>query len=319
MRIATVDVGTNTANFLVADITEDGILNPVFGEKKYIRLGKGLTASGRVDEAAMERLRAALVAYKGLAERYAADEVVVGATSASRDAANRDELIDFVDRETGLGYEILSGDEEATWTFLGAVSAFPGLEGSCAVLDIGGGSTEVVVGRARPGVIPEEGITFRHSFDVGAVRMTERFFEHQPPARRDVEAAERYIDEVLGKAEVPLDGGLPLIGAAGTLVALAMVDRGIEEARTLEAQDTVLRADEVGAWRKRLLALSYEEVLALNPAALDGRADAIGAGVLILDVVLRRYGVDACRVSPRGIRHGLALRYWHRHRHQARR
>ena len=121
-RIATIDVGTNTALLLVADIAANRMV-PVYEEQRFVRLGEGVDSTKRISEAAMERLRAALLVYLGVAEEMGAGQIIVGATSASRDAANKAALINFIRRETGLVYEILSGEEEARWSFAGAVSA----------------------------------------------------------------------------------------------------------------------------------------------------------------------------------------------------
>lgn len=303
MTIATIDVGTNTALLLVAEIDAAGRLAPVYEERRFIRLGEGVDASRRISAAAMQRLRVALVDYRALARAYAAAEVIVGATSASRDAHNRDDVVDFVRRETGLRYEVLSGLEEATWSFRGALSALNGLQGPCAVIDIGGGSTEIVVGEATGA------IAARHSLDVGSVRLTERYFGEQPPGRGAVERAEAFILHTLREAALPLPSSLPLISAAETPLLVALVDRGVSSWDELSEADAVLAAGTVQRWRERLLTMTYDDVMALNPSLMDGRADVFPAAVLLFDTVLRYFGLDACRVSPRSLRHGLALRY----------
>ncbi len=303
MIIATIDVGTNTALLLVAKVDAQGAMTPLHEVERFIRLGEGVDATGRITGAAMHRLCAALLAYRALAERYGAAHIHIGATSASRDAENQTDLVDVVRRETGLAYGILSGEEEAVLSFRGAVSAFDDLSGPCAVIDIGGGSTELVVGEA------EGEVAFRCSLDVGSVRLTERFFAEQPPSPRAVEKADAFVRRVLGSVDAPLDDGIPLIGAAGTAVALALVHHGAGSWSEMGVPHATLSAADVHAWRERLLAMAFDAVQALNPAVMQGRADVFAAGVLLLDAVLRRYGLPACRVSPRSLRHGLALRF----------
>ena len=302
MRIAAIDVGTNTAMLLVAEVTADGALVPLVDARRFIRLGEGVDATRRVGPAAMQRLRAALLEYRAMAHEYEVAEIVVGATSASRDAQNQAELIDFVRRETGLQYEILSGPEEAAWSYRGALSAIDDLDGPRAVIDIGGGSTEIIVGEA------EDSITAGYSLDVGSVRLTERFFAHQPPEPEAVARAEAFITRVLDDASIPLDATIPLISAAETPLLVALVDRGVSTWDELGTATVALSSDRVHRWRDRLLTRTYDDVMVLNPTLMAGRADVFPAAVLLFDTVLRHFGLATCRVSPRSLRHGLALR-----------
>lgn len=293
-RIATIDVGTNTAQFLVGDV-HDGRLDSVYEETRYVRLGQGVDANRRLAPEAVERVLAALADYKKTADEYGAATVVIGATSASRDAKNLNELRARV-RALGMDYEVISGDEEALWTFRAACSAYPDLDEVC-VLDIGGGSTEVVTGRADAGE-PE-----RVSVDVGSVRLTERCFPTLPPS----DYAESLAADVVAEAFEGLmaDGSLPLLGSSGTV-------RVLGELVHPDAPNDPIDAATVHAWRERLCGLSADEVLSLNPDLLAGRADVYAAGVLILDAFMQRFGFDAIRPSPRGLRHGLALRWMER-------
>ena len=147
-RIATVDVGTNTALLLIGDVG-DGRLDIVHEEDRYVRLGQGVDANRRLAPEAIGRVIAALTDYRARAEEFGADTVVIGATSASRDAQNLDELTARV-RDLGLDYQVIAGEVEALWTFRAACSAFPDLDAAC-VVDIGGGSTEIVTGPGRCG------------------------------------------------------------------------------------------------------------------------------------------------------------------------
>lgn len=309
MVIATIDVGTNTVFLLVASITESGGITTLYEEKRIVRVGEGVDATGRVGEAAMRRLCETLLDYQRLAHAHAATSIIIGGTSASRDAANQAELIAYVRRETGLCYEILSGEAEAKWTFRGAVSVLADLEGMCAVLDIGGGSTEIVVGDTAGE------LTYQRSLNVGALRLTERFFSGLPPGRTEVERAETLIARLLDEADCPLHDGLPLIGAAETTGALALVRGGVASWDALDAARVVLTAAEVHHWRGRLLRATGDEVLALNPIVMKNRADVFPASILILDTVMQRFGIPVCRVSPGSLRHGLALRFAAQNRH----
>jgi len=303
MRIATIDVGTNTALLLVAEVGDDGAMVPVFEAHRFVRLGEGVDATRRVGAPAMQRLREALLAYRETARAYGAVEIVVGATSASRDAQNRDELVDFVRRETGLRYEILSGPEEALWSFRGALSGIDAPEGPCAVIDIGGGSTEIVIGETAGN------LRACHSLDVGSVRLTERFFTAQPPDASEVDRAEAFIRHLLTEAALPFDAAIPLISAAETPLLVALVDRGKASWKALGTAPVALDAGTVHRWRRRLLTMTYEDVLRLDADLMEGRADVFPAAVLLFDAVLRHFGLAKCRVSPHSLRHGLALRF----------
>ncbi len=290
-RIATIDVGTNTALLLVADVG-DGELQVVREADRYVRLGQGVDANRRLAPAAIERVVAALADYKALADGLGAETVVIGATSASRDARNLGELAERV-RALGLDYRVISGREEALWTFRAACSAYPDLDAAC-VVDIGGGSTEIVTGRADA----DEPV--RTSVDVGSVRLTERHFPTLPPSPEAARAAEAWADAVFG--ELAVEASLPLLGSSGTVRVLGALAQPGDPAAPVPAAA-------VQAWRDRLLGLSAAEVLALDPDLLAGRADVYAAGVLILDAFMRRFGFESVRPSPRGLRHGLALRW----------
>lgn len=311
MRIAAIDVGTNTAQLLVAE-RRNGTLHPLHTAERFVRLGEGVDASGRINEAAMDRLRTALLDHCEAAASWRADHITVGATSASRDAANRDEVITFVRRETGLPYDIISGEEEAAWSFAAACAPFDDLDGPCAVIDVGGGSTELIVGTDPSGhrAYPLDAIDVRRSLDVGTVRLTERLFEHLPPSPDAAWRAEVLIQDALADADVPVPADAPLIATAGTATALALVHAGPgSTADALDDAARTLAASTIADWADRLLALPLDDIMALHPPAMHGRADVFPMGVLLLRAVMQYYDVPALRVSPYELRYGLALRF----------
>ncbi|MCH7637906.1 MAG: exopolyphosphatase [Bacteroidetes bacterium] len=291
-RIAAIDVGTNTVMCLVADVLPDGSLEVLTDEERFARLGEGVDETGRLSEASMDRVVARLAECKTTAERFDAETIVIGATSASRDATNTEELIRRVNDELGLDYRVLSGEEEAELSFRGALALVPGTS-EARVLDVGGGSTEIVVG--------EDGaIRFRTSMDVGSVRLTEQFFLSTPPSAVQIRRAERALDAVLGMISRDSLAGLPLIEGGGTARVLASLIGAGEPAPTIPRR--VVRE-----WRDRLLTMSPDKVRALNPDMLGGREDIAGATLLILDAVMQRFGFEAFIAGQGGLRHGLAL------------
>jgi exopolyphosphatase/guanosine-5'-triphosphate,3'-diphosphate pyrophosphatase len=307
--LATIDVGTNTALLLVVRVNSNGTLEILHDEQRFVRLGERIDASGLILDSALERLRTTLLAYKATAETFGAKRVIVAGTSASRDARNSDDLVRFVRDETGLTYEILSGEEEARWAFIGAVSAFADVDGPVMAVDIGGGSTEITVGRFEASKPEATSLRFMQSIDVGAIRLTERFFSSLPPTAEEVERAKQEICKSLTKAHVTADAGFPLIAAAGTATALGLLLAGITAWDEERVGSMAVTYEEVASWSRRLLSLRADQVLALNPPVLTGRADVFPAGVLILKVLMEQVKADSFRISPRGLRHGLALRF----------
>lgn len=310
MRLATIDVGTNTVQLLVVDLGEND-LRRVHAAEQFVRLGSGVDASGRIGPDAEQRLRRTLHKHVKTARNHGADQIVAAGTSALRQATNHQAILNRVEEEVGLSVDILSGPAEAAWSFAAACSAFPGLSGSCLVVDVGGGSTELVAGQDPRRAHPDypRAITHRTSLGVGCVGLTERHFESQPPSATAVDDVVRTIDEALQSVSLPAGDDSSLIGTAGTATALALVNEGPDTTwDALEGRGFVLSRLDVRHWRDRLFRLSVDEIRALHPAAMRGRADVFPAGVLLLDRILAQYDLEALRVSPYELRHGLALR-----------
>ena len=288
MRVCAIDVGTNTVMSVVADVA-GGRLVVVEDEERFARLGQGVDASGRLAPEAMDRVVDRLAAAQATARRLGAERVVIGATSASRDAANVGDLQARVRDELGLDYRVISGEAEAEASFRGALALLPDVD-AALVVDVGGGSTEVALGTRAAGV------TARQSVDAGSVRLTERHFPERPPSAGAVAAA-------LADAE----GAYAAVGVgrgAAPLVATGSV--GLLVARLVGAGDRVPAAA-LRAWRDRLLGLTPTEALAVAPDVLAGREDVAAAALLLLDAALARFGADAYLPTAGGLRHGLAL------------
>lgn len=310
MRLATIDIGTNTAQLLVVEIDGDTVQRRHAAER-FVRLGEGVDAQGRIGSAAVDRLVATLRGHVRTARAYDVHRITAAGTSALRDAENCEEVLDTVQSECGLDVETLSGEEEATWSFAAACAPFDNLSGSCLVVDIGGGSTELVAGMdpARDRLHPENTITGWTSLDAGCVRLTERCFSAQPPSKEDVRRTDRLISDALDDLTIDFGTDPTLIGTAGTATALALVHAGPDSTwDALHGDGFVLTRTEVRQWRKRLLTLTVEEIRALHPDAMDGRADVFSVGVMLLDQIMGYVGASAVHVAPYELRHGLALR-----------
>jgi exopolyphosphatase/guanosine-5'-triphosphate,3'-diphosphate pyrophosphatase len=300
-RVAAVDCGTNTVKLLVADIdVAAGTQHDRVREMRIVRLGQDVDRTGRLADAALERLFAAVDEYAVVVEAHHVDAVRFVATSAVRDASNRDELADGVRARLGVLPEVASGDEEAALSFDGATRSLPESPGPLGVLDIGGGSTELIVG--TPGHV-----TAARSLDVGSVRLTERLMPTDPPTDEEVRAATRAVDEALDtlpSSGVHPDAVRTLVGTAGTVTTVASLLLGLDHWDRERVHHASFPVRDVHALAERLLAMTVTERQALGVPA--GRSDVIGAGALVLDRVLRRSGTDRLLVSDSDILDGIA-------------
>jgi exopolyphosphatase/guanosine-5'-triphosphate,3'-diphosphate pyrophosphatase len=295
MKVAAIDCGTNTIKLLIGALPDIAVR-----EMRIVRLGQGVDATGRLADEALERTFAALDEYAALIEAHHVERIRFCATSATRDAANADVFVAGVRARLGVEPEVVSGDEEAALSFDGAVRNLRAAPAEpVLMIDIGGGSTELVLGTTSGG--PDAAV----SLDIGSVRLHERHLHSDPPTADEVEACLSGIDGQLARSPVPLVEAATVVGVGGTVTTvgagvldLAAYDRALVD-------QAVLPVEEVHVLAGRLLALPYAERLDL-PWLHPGRADVIGAGVLILDRVLRRTGVTSLVVSEADILDGIA-------------
>ena len=294
MRVCAIDVGTNTVVSLVADVAADGTLEVLADETRFARLGQGVDASGRLAPEAMDRVLDRLASAQATAQRLGAEQVVIGATSASRDAANVADLVGRVRHELDLEYRVISGVEEAALSFRGALAVLPGVH-AAPVVDVGGGSTEIVAGQAG------EPPAFRTSLDVGSVRLTERHFARRPPPAEAVAAAEADVRASLETVPAGAASPRPVVVTGSVARIFAQLSGCTGEAPRVPHAA-------VAEWRQRLLGLTPADTLALAPDLLAGREDVVAASVLILETVMRTLGAEFYVATPGGLRYGLALR-----------
>ncbi len=297
-RIASIDVGTNTVLLLVAE-RRGALLAPVLERAEITRLGRGVDASGRLDAAAIRETVAVLAEYARQARELGVRSIVCVATSAARDAANGAELFDAARRRAGLSPEVISGEEEARLVYASAWRDFGASGGGpLAVLDVGGGSTELVFGE---GPAPRD----RTSLQVGAVRLTERHVRGDPPSPGELEAlreAARAALRPLG--EMALRPGGRLVGVAGTVTTLCAVAQALPAYDPERVHGASLSLDQVERLAARLAGLEVRARAAL-PGMEPKRADVILAGALAVAEAMRATGFDRLTVSDRGVRWGL--------------
>jgi exopolyphosphatase / guanosine-5'-triphosphate,3'-diphosphate pyrophosphatase len=298
--IASVDLGTNSTRVLVGRPSGAG-LEILDRRNSITRLGQGVGVSGRLAPEAVDRTLDCLRGYREILDRDGVERVRVAATSASRDAANRDEFFDAVEALIGTRPELLSGDEEGRLSFRGATGELDPASGPFLVVDIGGGSTEFIVGTDRA-----EGVM---SVDIGCVRLTEKFLHHDPPQPEELSACisltDAYLDDVV--REIPAAAeARTLVGLAGTVTTVAAVEIGLETYDrdrihhfhlTHEAAEDVFRT----------LATESRADRVHNPGLEEARADVIVGGCCVLVALFRHLGFDEMIVSEADILDGLAL------------
>ena len=302
--MAAIDCGTNTIKLLVAARSgEEGQdeLVELAREMRMVRLGQGVDRTGMLAEEALARTFAAIDEYAALIRDHGADRIRFVATSATRDAANADVFVAGVRERLGVDPEVVSGREEAALAYAGAVRhlrrepALPVL-----VVDVGGGSTELIEGRTLEG-----GPAAAHSMDIGSVRLHERHLRTDPPTASEVDACVRDIDEHLDGSPVRVEEATSVIGVAGTVTQLAAGVIGVARYDRAAIDQAELAVGEVHALVERLLGMRIEQRRAL-PWMHPGRADVIGAGGLILSRILRRARVERLLVSESDILDGIA-------------
>ncbi|MFE3448412.1 exopolyphosphatase [Nonomuraea sp. NPDC059194] len=309
-RVAAVDCGTNSVRLLIADLS-CGELTEVERRMEIVRLGQGVDQTGRLAPEALERTFTAMRDYRKLIDQYGASATRVVATSATRDADNRQAFVDGVREIFGVEPEVVSGAEEAELSFTGATKGLLHLSQETGVpdgplppylvVDIGGGSTEFVVGSGH--------VLGALSVDIGCVRLTERHLRGagDPPSAEALERVVADIEAALDRveAEVPVRQARTLVGLAGSVTTIAGIALDLPAYDSKRIHHAILHAEEVHEVTRRLLAMTHGERAAL-PVMHPGRVDVIGAGALILDRIVRRFAFSQVVVSEHDILDGIA-------------
>jgi exopolyphosphatase / guanosine-5'-triphosphate,3'-diphosphate pyrophosphatase len=299
--VASIDIGTNSTRVLVARPDAAGKLDILDRRMTITRLGQDVGSTGRLADAAVERTLACLRDYRKILDEHQVDRVRVAATSASRDAANRDEFFDATEAVVGTRPELLSGEEEGRMSFLGATGDLDPSRGPFLIVDIGGGSTEFIVGTDRV-----EGVM---SVDVGCVRMTEKFLEHDPPQPEELTTCISFIDAHLEDVarEIPaVADARTLVGLAGTITTVAAVEIGLAVYDRDRIHHFHLTRDAAEDVFRTLATEPYDRRIH-NPGLEKARADVIVGGCCVLVALFRRFGFDEMIVSEADILDGLAL------------
>jgi exopolyphosphatase/guanosine-5'-triphosphate,3'-diphosphate pyrophosphatase len=296
MRVAAVDMGTNSTRLLVADVAGPDDVSEVERILEITRLGQGVDDARRLAGEAIERTLGVVRRYRELADAAGATRRLATATSAVRDAANGRAFLDRIEAETGFATQLLPGEEEARLTRLGVLAGRAPPAGRVAIIDVGGGSTEVSVG---PGMAV--------SLDAGCVRATERWLAEDAVApqleHRAATALRQLFADGVPDAWLPVDHGIAVAGTATTVAAL---DLGLPAYDAERIHGHVLTCTAIAAQRRRLAPLTVAERRAIGPIE-PGRAPVLVGGILVLEAALDRLGLVAVEVSERDILHGIAL------------
>ena len=312
MRVAAVDCGTNSIRLLIADVLPDE-LRDVHREMRIVRLGQGVDATGEFAPEAVARTRAALVDYADLMRRHEVKRVRMVATSAARDVRNRDEFFAMTaeilgavvpDSAQDIRAEVITGEEEAALSFHGAVAELDSADAPFVVVDLGGGSTEVVIGDGN-------GVSAGYSADIGCVRLTERCLHSDPPTAAEVAAARDVVRLKLGEAlrVVPVDRARTWVGVAGTFTTIAAL---AQDMTTYDSEAIHLSTVPFGRLLEvcdQLIAMTRKQRAALGPMH-EGRVDVIGGGAIVVQELAEalgaRAGITTLTVSEHDILDGIA-------------
>ncbi|MDZ7660166.1 Ppx/GppA phosphatase family protein [Fodinibius sp.] len=297
---ASIDIGTNTVLLLVAEVGENN-LKIIEEQQRVPRLGAGVDDSKELSNEAMQRVIESLKDLQEIVnENYpGVSDIFVTATSAVRDANNRAFFIDLVEQETGLQIEVLSGVEEAEYTFLGAQSVLDNVDGPQMIIDIGGGSTEIAYG--------ENDLQDRYSYDMGCVRFTERFLKSDPPADFQMQQCRNEIKRVLAEHEFNVTDQTTLIGVAGTVTSLAFIDLELCSYEAGVLSGHIITKKKLEEYIIQFSDYTSDALEQEYPVVMKGRADIFLAGLLILDEFMNEYNFGELITSTGGIRHGTIL------------
>lgn len=300
-RLAGIDIGTLTCRLLIADLAPGQPLKEFRSERRILRLGEGVDQTKRLGPVAMDRVIACLQEWRNVINSYHVEATSVVATSATRDAANRDEFLERVKREAGFEVEVISGEEEARRTLLGIRSGLPTGVTDILALDIGGGSTEFILD--RPGQKP-----VTRSIDIGVVRLCERLLRHDPPTDEEVRQAREWVTRETNAVVAKMGDyrQATFVGTAGTITSLAAMAQKLPTYEPARIHNYVLKLETIRELEYTLLTRTKAERVGL-PGLEKNREDVIAAGALIIQTIMETLGEEQCLVSDLGLREGVLI------------
>ncbi len=303
MRVAGIDIGTLTCRLLVAAVPPEaeGPIHTIYSDRKILRLGEGVDQTKRLKPEAMVRVIETIREWKTVIESHGVERYTAVATSAVRQAKNREEFVGRVRQETGVEVEVIDGEEEARRTFLGIRSGLPSDVQDILGLDIGGGSTEFIASR--------QGQPLKMtSIDMGVVRLTERVLQSDPPRATEIQKAETLIRELTRSARQKIGDitELTLVGTAGTITSLAAIAQGLPTYDPARIQNYGLELSVIKRIERDVFSKTQSDRVGI-PGLEAGREEVIAAGALILRCVMEELNAQRCLVSEYGLREGVLV------------
>jgi exopolyphosphatase / guanosine-5'-triphosphate,3'-diphosphate pyrophosphatase len=301
MLLAGIDIGTLTCRLLIGRVSDNGRLTEVHSDRRILRLGEGVDRDRLLRPAAVARVVETLRDWRAVINSHHVDAQVAVATSAVRNARNREEFLGRVKQEVGFDVEIISGEEEARRTLLGIRSGLPGGVSGVLGLDIGGGSTEFMLD--RPGHAP-----VIYSVEIGVVRLTERLLVSDPPSTDEIQAARGLIEKEAEQARAMLGelGGMTLVGTAGSITTLAAMAQKLTAYEPIRIHNYRLSLETIRGLEREILGRTKAQRQAM-PGLEAGREDVVVAGTLVLRVVMEVLGFAEALVSDVGLREGILI------------
>jgi exopolyphosphatase/guanosine-5'-triphosphate,3'-diphosphate pyrophosphatase len=300
-RFAGIDIGTLTCRLLIADLNPGRPLKELRSDRRILRLGEGVDRTKQLSSAAMDRTIACLQEWHNVIKGYHVQATAVVATSAVRDAANRQEFLERVKREAGFAVEVITGDEEARRTLLGIRSGVPAGVTDILALDIGGGSTEFILDRLGRKPIVQ-------SIDIGVVRLCERVLHHDPPTDEEVRQAREWVNRETKTAMTDMGDyrQATFIGTAGTITSLSAMAQKLQTYETARIHNYTLRLETIRELEYTLLTRTKAERVGL-PGLEKNREEVIAAGAIIIRTIMETLGQQECLVSDLGLREGVLI------------
>lgn len=296
-----IDIGTLTCRLLIAEVSQSGELRETRSDRRILRLGQGVDRDRLLRSDAMQRVVATLKAWRQVMDDCHVEASSVVATSAVRDARNREEFLSLVKREAGFDVEIISGEEEARRTMLGIRSGLPAGMTDLLALDIGGGSTEFILDRPGWPIVAR-------SIDIGVVRLSERILHADPPTAEEVRQACEWVSNETAAvaAGMSLPTGLTFVGTAGAITSLAAMAQQLPVYEPARIHNYILNLETVKGLEAQLLSKSKAQREGM-PGLERGREEVIAAGAIILRTVMETLGMSECLVSDLGLREGVLI------------
>lgn len=300
MNIASVDIGSNTVLLLIAKIENKNLI-PLLNIYKSPRLGKDLLPGMKILDDRINNLLEILTLYKLKASEYNCKNILLKATNAMRIASNSDEICALVKSKLDLNIEIIDGKNEAEFSYLGASSTFAQFDKKM-VIDIGGGSTEIIFGNSKE-------IYFKHSFQTGVVSLTEKYFNIRPVSQNDISKAEDFSNKLFEEFASNIPNNLNTISVAGTPTTLSCIKQNLRDYDEKKVEGSFITLDEIIQLKDKIAKILPDEMTANFGNVVEGRQDVLFAGILILESIMKLKKLNKIFVSGRGLRYGIIIDY----------